>query len=77
MEFFRQEFWSGLPFYTPGDLPNPGIEPKSLLSPALVGGFLIHVANFWCPLKCLAHRNGSLSLSRLWDLDSGGCKFKS
>ena len=27
MEFFRQEYWSGLPFPSPGDLPNPGIEP--------------------------------------------------
>ena len=37
MEFSRQEYWSGLPFPSPGDLPNPGIEPKSLVSPALVG----------------------------------------
>ena len=29
MEFFRQEYWSGLPFPSPGDLPNLGIEPKS------------------------------------------------
>ena len=29
MEFFRQEYWSGLPFPSPGDLPNPGIEPGS------------------------------------------------
>ena len=27
--FSRQEYWSGLPFPSPGDLPNPGIEPKS------------------------------------------------
>ena len=39
MEFSRQEFWSGLPFPTLGDLPNPGIEPVSLVSPALAGGF--------------------------------------
>ena len=39
MGFPRQEFWSGLPFPTPGDLPDPGIEPTSLMSPALVGGF--------------------------------------
>jgi len=31
-----QEYWSGLPFPSPGDLPNPGIEPASL---ALAGGF--------------------------------------
>ena len=29
MGFSRQEYWSGLPFHSPGDLPNPGIEPKS------------------------------------------------
>ena len=37
--FPRQEYWSGLPFPSPGDLPNPGIKPKSLMPPALVGGF--------------------------------------
>ena len=30
MELFRQEYWSGLPLPSPGDLPDPGIEPKSL-----------------------------------------------
>ena len=35
----RQEYWSGLPFPSPGDLPNPRIQPVSLLSPALTGGF--------------------------------------
>ena len=39
MEFSRQEYWSGLPFPLPGDLPDPGIEPESLASPALAGGF--------------------------------------
>ena len=39
MEFFRQEDWNGLPFLPPGDLPNPGVEPASLASPALAGGF--------------------------------------
>ena len=37
MGFPRQEYWSGLPFSSPGDLPNPGIEP---LSPVLAGRFL-------------------------------------
>ena len=37
MAFSRQEYWSGLPFPTLGDLPEPGIEPESLLSPALAG----------------------------------------
>ena len=39
MEFSRQEYWSGLPFHSPGDLPNPGIEPGSPGSPALAGRF--------------------------------------
>ena len=39
MGFSTQEFWSGLPCPPPGDLPNPGIEPTSLMSPALTGGF--------------------------------------
>ena len=33
----RQEYWSGLPFHSPGDHPNPGIESTSLASPALAG----------------------------------------
>ena len=39
MGFFRQEYWSGLLFSPPGNLPDPGIEPVSLTSPALAGGF--------------------------------------
>ena len=38
MEFCRQEYWSGLPFPVPGDLPDAGIEPTSPVSPALAGG---------------------------------------
>ena len=38
MGFPRQEYWSGWPFPSPGDLPNPGIKPGS---PALAGGFFI------------------------------------
>ena len=38
-ESSRQEYWSGLPYPTPGYLPDPGIEPASLVSPALAGGF--------------------------------------
>ena len=40
MGFSRQEYWSGLPFPSPGDLPDPGIEPGS---PVLAGGFLTTV----------------------------------
>ena len=37
--FSRREYWSGLPFPSLGDLPDPGIEPESPASPALAGGF--------------------------------------
>ena len=43
MGFPRQEYWSGLPSLPPGDLPDPGIEPTSLMSPALAGGFFATV----------------------------------
>ena len=39
MEFSRQEYWSGLLISSPGDLLDPGIEPVSLVSPALSGRF--------------------------------------
>ena len=39
MAFSRQEYWSGFPFPSPGDLPDPGFESASLVSPALAGGF--------------------------------------
>ena len=39
MKFSRQDCWSGLPFPSSGDLPNPGIEPPSLVSPTLAGRF--------------------------------------
>ena len=38
MEFSRQEYWSGLPFPSPGDLPDPGIKP---VSPALQADALL------------------------------------
>ena len=40
MEFSRQEYWRGLPFPPPWDLPDPGIEPTSLKSPSLEKGSL-------------------------------------
>ena len=39
MGFPRQEYWSGVPFLSSGDLPDPRIEPVSLVSPALAGRF--------------------------------------
>ena len=51
VEFSRQEYWSGLPFPPPGDLPNPGIEPASLVSPALAGKLFTTVPPGKCLLK--------------------------
>ena len=42
MGFCRQEYWSGLPFLPPGDVPNPGIEQVSSMPPALTGGFFYY-----------------------------------
>ena len=57
MEFSRQEYWSGVPFHPPGDLPDPGIEPMSLASPTLSGRSLqirpgVKKKN---PAKCAQH----------------------
>ena len=40
MEFSRQKYWTGLPLPPPGDLPNPGTEPMSLMSSAFAVQFL-------------------------------------
>ena len=50
MGFSRQEYWSGLPFPPPGDLPDPGIEPASLTSPVLAAGFFTTSATWEAPL---------------------------
>ena len=69
MGFSRQDFWSGLPCPPPRDLPDPGIRPTSLMSPALAGGFFtteppgksngilgvcIHPANKYVYSKCIS-----------------------
>ena len=46
MGFSRQEHWSGFPCPSPGDLPDPGIKPSSLTSPALAGGFFTSSATW-------------------------------
>ena len=48
--FFRQEYCSGLLYPSPRDLPNPGIGPMSLTSPALAGGFFTTHATWETPL---------------------------
>ena len=49
--FSRQDYWSGLPCPSPGDLPNPGTEPASLLSPVLADVFFTTRAIWETPLQ--------------------------
>ena len=49
----QQEYWSGLPGPPPGDLPDPWIEPTSLMFPALAGGFFT-TSSIWEALR--SHR---------------------
>ena len=64
MGFSRQEYWSGWPFPSPEDLPNPGTEPASLTSPALGGKFLpLAPPGKPPPKKGVINNNKSLHLS--------------
>ena len=49
MEYSRQEYWSGLPCSSQGDLPHSGFKPKSFMSPALAGGFFTTNATWEAP----------------------------
>ena len=53
MGFSGQEYWSGVPLPSPEDLPDPGIEPVPLTSPALAGGFFTTGATWVSPLSLL------------------------
>ena len=54
MGFPRQEYWNGLPFPSPGDLPDPGIKIKSLTFPVLIGGFLTTSATWEAPVNYIS-----------------------
>ena len=62
MGFPRQEFWSRLPFPSPGDLPDPGIEPASLSSPALGARFFISCTTWKTP-TCQSNHVSLICLS--------------
>ena len=61
--FPRQENWSGLPFPSLGELPDPGMEPTSPASPALAGGFFTHRGTWEAhhPTGCPKTSSGSRS----------------
>ena len=61
VEFPRQEYWSGLPFPPPGDLPDPGIEPTSPASPAWPGRFFITEL----PVEALCMKSSTKKNSRM------------
>ena len=64
LRFSRQEYWTGLPFPSPGDLPNPGIEPWSpeLQANSLLTELQGKIASFWCYFIFTFPGNGSLAL---------------
>ena len=55
MGFSSQEYWGGLPFPSPGDLPDPGIEPVSLMSPELAGRFFTTSTTWEALGPCIGH----------------------
>ena len=57
MGFSRQEYWSGLPFPPPGDLPDPGIKPTS---PTLAGGFFT--------TEPPGRPNNDIKLPKMWNM---------
>ena len=57
MGFSRHEYWSGFPSTPPGDLPDPGIEPVSLTTPALAGGFFTANAAWEVPASHTFRQN--------------------
>ena len=72
MGFSRQEYWSGLPFPTPRDLPYPGIEPESLMSPARDLGSRVQSQGWEDPLeKEMAIHSSVLAWGIPWTEDPG------
>ena len=75
--FSRHEYRNGLLYPPPGDLPNPGIEPVSFMSPALAGGFFTTGATWEAPGKVLHKQPGRFSALGLtvfepfWCTDAG------
>ena len=56
------EYWSGLPFPPPGDLPNSGIKPGSPVSPTLAGEFFTTSTTWEAPKVSISIKRGSITL---------------
>ena len=74
MGFFRKEYWSVLPCPPPGDLPDPEINPSSLMSPALAGRFLTTSATWEANLLSVLYK---IKIPRAPCLHTLGILFKS
>ena len=82
MGFSRRESWNGLPFPSPGNLPDPGIEPISLTSPELAGGFFTTnatwVAHFFmcvCVCVCVHTRVHCRQILYYWATREALCSY--
>ena len=69
--FSRQDYWSGLPFPPPGDLPNPGTEHMSLTYPSLAGRVFLTKSATWEPLNKAICIYDQLSLTGCQDRSMG------
>ena len=69
MEFSRPEYWSGEPFPSPRVLPNPGIEPESFMSLALVGGIFTTSAQYFGYIKSLQMVIAAMKLKDAYSLE--------
>ena len=76
MEFSRQEYRSGLPFPSAGDLPDPGTEPMSFASPALAGGFFTTSTTWEASTQASLKGQGSVLSFSYFQLEEapGPCK---
>ena len=75
MEFLVQEYWSGLPFLTPGDLPRPGIKPVSFESFALTDGFFTTGATWETLPYSSAVKNPPVNAEDVGSIPSQGTKI--
>ena len=66
VRFFRQEYWQGLPCPPPRDLPDPGIEPATLRSPALAGWFFTTSATWEAQDLFILTMHHSIRILVLW-----------
>ena len=75
--FSKQAYWNGLLFPFPGDLPDPGIEPTCLVSPALAAGFFTPSSTWGTPSTGIQQTKACALLRLRWqDGEEGGQQIK-